>query len=250
MKNAIAPSLTELLAKVNFDQAIDITIPLDFKGLNPNAYYAEAAREEVIRMGNFVGSVAEGGAVNYAKISITPHGNGTHTECYGHISADPEATIGKANKFLFTAFVVEIEARKQGNDLVILLSDLQNALGNNKPEALIIKTLPNSDDKLTKAYSGTNPIYPEPGIGAWLANMGFEHWVLDLPSVDREEDGGKLANHHGFWQYPHATRKDAIITELAFIPENVKPGWYVLQWSACRWKTDAAPARLVIYPLR
>ncbi len=248
MKNTIAPTFSELLAKARFDQAIDISIPLDFEGLNPNAYYADAPKEEVIRMGSFVGSVIEGGAVNYTKVSLTPHGNGTHTECYGHISKNPDATIDMANKFLFKAFLVEVETQKQGDDQLITLADLQVALGDNKPEALIVKSLPNGNDKLTKAYSGLNPPYTEAGIGAWLAEIGIIHWVVDLPSVDREEDGGLLANHHGFWRYPDATRVDALITELAFVPEGAKVGWYVLQWSVCRWKTDAAPSRLILYP--
>jgi len=248
MNNHFSPTITELISKAKLDHCIDITISLNFAGLNPNAYHASSPAEEVIKMGTFVGSVAKGGAVNYTKISLTPHGNGTHTECYGHISPDAEATIDKASKFLLTAFVVEVETKKQGHDQLITLEDLKLALGNNKPEAIIIKTLPNSENKLTQVYSGKNPTYPEPGIGAWLAGIGVEHWVIDLPSVDREEDGGKLINHRDFWQHPHATRVYALITELAFIPEYTKSGWYVLQWSACRWKTDAAPSRLLIYP--
>ena len=34
----------------------------------------------------FTGSVAEGGSVNFRNIAFNPHGNGTHTECLGHIT--------------------------------------------------------------------------------------------------------------------------------------------------------------------
>ena len=56
-------------------------------------FLADPVIFETIRSGNFIGSVREGGSVNYQKLHITRHGNGTHTECYGHILDDETATI-------------------------------------------------------------------------------------------------------------------------------------------------------------
>ena len=39
--------------------------------------------------GDFVGSTASGGPVNFFNIRVNPHGNGTHTECVGHIAREP-----------------------------------------------------------------------------------------------------------------------------------------------------------------
>lgn len=252
MTNITQPLLEDLLAKTRLNHAIDISIPLCFNGINPNAYYAKAPKQEIIKMGSFVGSVRQGGSVNYTQVMLTPHGNGTHTECYGHISADEHANMLLFNRFFFTAFLIEVPCMPVGGDWVISLEKVKSELQDNKPEALIIRTLPNNESKTTKNWSGTNPPYPEAGIGAWLAEQGILHWVVDVPSVDKEVDGGALVNHKGFWMmdgHESKIRKEATITELAFIPIEVSVGWYVLLLAPCRWNTDATPSRLVIYPV-
>lgn len=218
---------------------------------NPNCYYAEAPENAVIRAGSFVGSVAEGGTVNYTRLSLTPHGNGTHTECYGHISPAPDATLDRClQEFMFVAELVSLQpVQRENGDWVVLLKDLQKAVQHHT-KAIIIRTLPNDLNKNTRAYSGTNPAYLEENTGLWLAEQGVEHLLLDLPSVDREEDAGRLAVHRGFWQYPAATRTQATITELIFVPDALPDGLYWLHLQVPRLATDAAPSQPVIYPLK
>ena len=84
-------------------------------------------------------------------------------------------------------------------------------------------------DKKTKRYSGTNPTYLSPEFTAALAANNIKHLIVDLPSVDREEDGGLLKAHHAFWQYPDNPRTTSTITELAYIPDEVADGQYLLQ---------------------
>ena len=50
------------------------------------------------------------------------------------------------------------------------------------------------------------------------------HLLLDLPSVDREEDDGVLAAHHAFWDFPRTTDLQRTITELLFVPDEVRDG--------------------------
>ena len=70
------------------ESPVDLSIPIREKG-GASAWYVDDMKVEVVRSNGFLGSVAEGGAVNFRNVTFNPHGNGTHTECLGHIS--PEA---------------------------------------------------------------------------------------------------------------------------------------------------------------
>ncbi|MBC7921393.1 MAG: cyclase family protein [Ferruginibacter sp.] len=234
------------------EQACDISLPLRAGNDNPNCYYASPVGVETIRQGAFVGNVAEGGPCNYQQLTLTPHGNGTHTECYGHLSADPAATVWQqVRAYLFLAELITLPTRRHLNgDQRVTFADFERALGQPTPEAVVIRTLPNGDSKRTRQYSGTNPPYLEPAICGWLADAGVKHLLVDLPSVDRESDGGLLAAHRAFWQFPHQTRREATITELIYVDNALTDGRYLLQLQVTSLCTDASPSRPVMYPLQ
>ena len=234
---------------------LDISLPLAPGENQVNCFWAEPVQFDTIRVGSFVGSVALGGSTNYQRMHVTPHGNGTHTECYGHISPDPAVTLNQCLRhFLFVARVVSVVPVPQPNgDLVVLLADVQAALmalpDRALPEALVLRTLPNDAAKRHRQYSGTNPTYVEPALAEWLAEYNIEHFLLDLPSVDREEDAGQLLAHHAFWQYPAAPRRAATITELIFVPDEVEDGLYLLNIQITSLELDASPSKPVLYRL-
>jgi len=243
----------------SFDPAapLDISLPLAPGEQQVNCFWAEPVQFDVIRVGSFVGSVAEGGSTNYKRVHVTPHGNGTHTECYGHISPEPEATLDRClRRFLFVAKLISVEPQQQANgDLVVMLTDVQQALSRLgtstelTPEALVLRTLPNEQSKQTRHYSGTNPTYLEPALAHYVADHQVQHLLLDLPSVDREEDGGALLAHHAFWQYPAAPRREATITELIFVPDEVPDGLYLLNLQVTSLMLDASPSKPILYSL-
>ena len=237
----------------NLASGTDISMVLKPNQPNVNCYYAQNPESEIIRAGDFVGSVAEGGPVNYNLLRLIPHGNGTHTECYGHIAPNPEATLSNClKKFHFIGRLVSItEIAIEGQDTYITASQLEYKLKRNTlpVEALIIRTLPNRTEKLNAQYSGTNPTYFEPACGKMLAEAGITQLILDLPSFDREEDEGLLAAHKGFWQYPANIRTDACITELVYIPDSVPDGYYMVNIQTINIHSDASPSRVVLYPL-
>ena len=244
-------SYKEKIYNYNPQKPIDISIPIREGEENVNCYYAETVKSEIIRMGNFVGSVAEGGTVNYRKVTITPHGNGTHTECYAHISTD-KITVNEAlEQFLFFTQLISITPKELGNgDFVVCFEDFENQIDkDNLPQAIIIRTLPNLAEKINSQYSGSNPPYLDSKIGVFLQENNIEHLLVDLPSVDKEVDGGKLLTHKSFWNYPKSPRAKATITELIYVPSETLDGFYLLNLQIISLQLDASPSKPILYTL-
>jgi hypothetical protein len=59
-----------------------------------------------------------------------------------------------------------------------------------------------------------------------VSELGIKQLLIDLPSMDREDDGGKLLAHRAFWNYPSAPRINSTITELIYVPPTVA-GWNI-----------------------
>lgn len=233
--------------KIDPKEAIDIAIPLSDGNNNPNCYYSAIPQFKTIRGDGFIGSVIEGGIVNHKAVAFAPHANGTHTECFGHISSDQEGTISQQVKeFIFLAELISVRPSRINNDSVIRAQDILDKT-DLETEGIIIRSLPNEDSKLTRNYSGTNPAYFEPTLFETLAARNIKHFLTDLPSVDKEEDGGKLSSHKTFWGFPDHIRYDCTITELIFVPDNVKDGLYILNLMVPSFELDAAPSRPVLY---
>lgn len=245
--------IKEQVFTVDFSKPLDISIPLHLvdKKNEVNAFGAPAAKAEPLRAGDFVGSTREGSPVNFYNVFFNPHGNGTHTECVGHISKEIFSINRQLKKFITTAQLISIAPEKAENgDDAITKRQLERLEINWDFEALIVRTLPNSSEKLAKNYSGQNPPYFEPGALAFLIDKNILHLLVDLPSVDREEDGGKLAAHKAFWNYPEATRTNATITELIYVSDEIRDGFYLLNLQIAPFEIDASPSKPILYALK
>jgi arylformamidase len=237
--------------KADLLRPLDISLPIHEGVGNPNCYWADPVKFETISSGNFIGSVKAGGSVNYQKLNLTPHGNGTHTECYGHISSDNNATINQSLKsFHFVTEVISIKPKKLDNgDEIISLQAIKENIKHMNTEALVVRTLPNTDSKKTQQYSGTNPPYLEAAVAEFLAAHNVQHLLIDLPSVDREVDEGKLLAHKAFWKYPENTRAHCTITELILVENSVPDGLYLLNLQITSLEMDASPSKPILYKL-
>lgn len=229
----------------------DLSIPLREGAAVVNCFWAPPVRYWPVESGTFVGSTARGGPVNFFNLTCNPHGNGTHTECVGHIASAPHKLGECLKPGLFPALVLSLSPNMTPDgDKVVRLQDLLMALnGRPAPQALILRTLPNLEEKKQRNYSGTNPTYLEAAATAWMAQHGVEHLLVDLPSVDREEDGGALLAHRAFWRYPEATRLHCTISELVFVPDHVHDGLYILDIQTAPFDLDVSPSRPIIYPV-
>ncbi|OYU97444.1 MAG: metal-dependent hydrolase [Bacteroidetes bacterium B1(2017)] len=233
--------------EINFSKLHDLSIPMQSGDANPNAFHIPSPRFEPIKVGDFVGSVAQGSGANCENLMINAHGNGTHTECIGHITKERVSINQSLKHFHYVAQVISLEPIQLPNgDWAVPKDDVENRLEPNI-QALIIRTLPNSSDKLTQFYSGNNPCYLLPELTALLAEKQIEHLLVDLPSVDREEDAGAMAAHKAFWCYPEKPRINATISEMVFVENSIADGIYFLNIQIASLETDASPSKPVLY---
>lgn len=228
----------------------DLAIPLHPGEENVNCFYAPPVKISPVVAGDFIGSTAEGGAVNFKNVELNPHGNGTHTECVGHIAKEWYAINQCLREFHFVAKLITVSpAEMENGDFVIRKAQVEAAFGTAEVEAIIIRSLPNDESKCKRQYSGNNPPYFHHEAIKWLVEKGIKHLLTDLPSVDREEDGGKLLSHRAFWQYPDNIREDSTITELIYVKPEIPDGLYLLNLQIISLEMDASPSKPVIYAL-
>ena len=241
--------------QVDLSKPIDISLPLTNNDQNPIAWYIEKPQIEPVRFGSWVGSVQNGATTNFNNIFFNPHGHGTHTECLGHITKDFFSINQHLKTFFFTAQLISIQPEQQADDFVITKEQLESAFNKSTPEAVVIRTLPNSDEKKSKNYSHTNPPYLQEAAATFLREKGVQHLLIDLPSVDKEKDEGKLLAHKAFWNVKNTqninpdARFDATITELIFVPNHIPDGSYLLNLQIASFENDASPSKPTLYSL-
>jgi kynurenine formamidase len=244
-----------LTFQVDLSQPIDISIPLTNDDENPIAWYQEKPEIEPVKMDDWIGKVSEGSSTNFNNIFFNPHAHGTHTECLGHITKEFFSINQALKTFFFTATLISIQPEKQGDDFVITKTQVEKALGNSKPEALIIRTLPNTEEKKSKNYSHTNPPYLTEESAIFIHESSIQHLLIDMPSVDKEKDEGKLLAHKAFWNVKNVhhlnedARKNATITELIFVDESIEDGSYLLNLQLASFENDASPSKPVLYKI-
>jgi len=255
-------SLNNTNYTINLSKPLDLSIPIKNGEENPNCFWAPYPVFEPYKAGSFVGATYTGAPVNFYNVKINPHGNGTHTECVGHIATETFTIRNCLIQHWFKARLISVNPTKMENgDTVILKESIQPLLNNmDNCTALVIRTLPNDLHKQTKLYSGSNPTYLDVQAMKWIVEKGIEHFLIDLPSVDREEDKGALLSHHAFWNYPpfgtkatpgdlDKVRKQCTISELLFIDDAITDGDYFLNLQTVSFDLDVSPSKPVLYAI-
>jgi len=241
--------------QIDLSKPIDISIPLTNTEDNPIAWYIEKPVIEPVKFGNWVGKVSEGSSTNFNNIFFNPHGHGTHTECLGHITKAFYSINQCLKKFFFTAELITVAPESVVDDFIITKFQIVNTLNGKTPEALIIRTLPNEESKKHKNYSHTNPPYLSEDAATFIREIGIKHLLIDLPSVDREEDEGRLVAHKAFWNVQDVNhlnpdaRLDCTITEMIYVNEEVQDGNYILNLQIASFENDASPSKPILYKI-
>ncbi|MFM2394217.1 MAG: hypothetical protein RLZZ546_2199 [Bacteroidota bacterium] len=236
--------------EVDLNSGIDISIPLDSDSTGPNCFFAPLFLAEPLIHGDFIGDTRKGSPVNFYNVNVNPHGNGTHTECVGHISRERISINKVLKKYHFIASLVSVYPTLLENGDKVVLFDQIKEIDLNNISALILRSLPNHEDKKNRIYSDTNPPYIDSKVMTYLRERGVKHFLTDLPSVDREEDEGRLLSHKAFWSYPDQLDEERTITEMVFVPNEVKDGTYFINIQIPSFVLDAAPSKIVMYELK
>jgi len=232
---------------VDLSKPIDLSIPMGPD--SPVAWYVDKPTFEPVSDGDWVGKVSEGGDVNFINITFNPHAHGTHTETVGHITEKIHSVNANLKTFFFIAEVITVVPEPRGDDFVISKKQLDYDLKGKKPEALVIRTLPNTREKLDKQWSHTNWPYIEEAAMVRFRESGIKHLLIDLPSVDREKDEGALKAHRAFWNVDGNIRLDATITEMIYVPHDIPDGKYLLNLQIAPFENDASPSKPVLYAI-
>ncbi len=256
--------------RVDLSRPVDLAIALNFHGPQPRHFGAPAAHAAALELGDFSGTVARGASCNCEIITLIPHCNGTHTEGVGHLTREAVDVYRTVPAGLIPALLISVTPQSaaqalEGSDPPPPAHDeliTRRALERGWPRApfearaLIIRTLPNREDKRTRDYSGRTAPYLSREAAQLVVERGILHLIVDVPSIDREHDAGRLCAHRLFFGLPPAAtalaaaaRPDATITELAYVPEAVADGVYLLELQVPPLGGDAVPSRPLLYAL-
>ncbi len=250
----------------DFKKIADLSIPLRFGGGQPNAYGVESAISEACEYGVLVGDTRRGGSCNFERVTMITHCNGTHTECVGHITNERLSVRECLQDILLDAVLISVEPEPAGADKVISLESLRSANATipmaaandgRHSTALIVRTLPNDESKLSREYGDDIPPYFAAEAMEYIVKRGFKHLLVDLPSIDRLYDDGKLTNHRIFWnvgaksfEIDGNSRVSSTITELIYVPNEVEDGLYLLNLQIAPFDSDASPSRPILLQAR
>lgn len=241
--------------EIDLSKPIDISIPLSNSDNNPIAWYIEKPEIKPVVFGDWIGKVSKGSSTNFNNIFFNPHGHGTHTECLGHITREFYSINQCLKQFFFSAELISVEPEKVEMDLIISKNQIEKALNEKTPEALVIRTLPNLEEKKSKNYSHTNPPYLSEEAAVFIRELGIQHLLIDLPSVDREEDDGKLLAHKAFWNVKNENelnedaRMNCTITEMIYVDNIIQDGSYILNLQIASFENDASPSKPILYTI-
>jgi kynurenine formamidase len=245
---------------------VSLARPLRFDGTDPRHFGAPAPRRGPLRLPGFEGAVQRGASCNCSVIEVVPHCHGTHTESVAHLVAETHDACEVAPRGLLPALLLSItpvdaaasgedsDPVPQPGDRLVTRAALRAAWPPQlpfAPVALLLRTASTDD-----AGDAAAPFLSRQ-CAAELVARGIEHLVVELPSIDRGHDQGRLCAHRLFFGLPpgstrlaEAARRGCTITEFAAIPAALPDGPCALQLALPRIAGDAVPSQPLLFRLR
>lgn len=257
--------------KIDLSNPLDVSISLNFGGAQPNAFDVESATSKPCETENFIGDVRRGGSCNFEQVKFTPHCNGTHTESIGHITRRRISVHESLKEAFIPATLISVEPENalesgenypvnlETEDYLITKKSLARVLENadeNFLHGLIVRTLPNDDGKLTRRYMENPPPFFSTEAMQFIVEKKVKHLLVDLPSIDRTFDEGKLSNHRAFWNVEEKSFElnessliHNTITEMIYVSDEIENGAYFLNLQIAPFASDAAPSRPILFKI-
>ncbi len=255
--------------KIRTENSFDISIPLRFNGAQPKAFDVERAASKSYETKNLIGDTRRGGSCNFEQVTFIPHCNGTHTECIGHITHERISIHNLLKDLFIPSTLVTVEAKNafdsqetysaklNDKDKLITKKTLEDALqkaDKNFLQGLIIRTLPNDESKKLRNYMEKLPPFFSTEAIKFIAEKQVKHILVDMPSIDKTFDEGKLSNHRIFWnveqgcfQTNERSSFDNTITEMIFVSETIQDDSYFLNLQIAPFVSDASPSRPILF---
>ena len=245
---------------INTDNGIDISIPTEFKqNFGPKFYDEFYPSVSYYKTNSHEYNLDNNGDCNVPIIKLNIHCSGTHTECAQHIDKEAPCINEYNNLNFIPSQLITLNSVNSTNekyhcdileqDKIITKQQLEKKINKNCStflKGLIIRTLPN---KLTKCNNNYNlvphPFFTNDAI-MFIKSLGVEHIVVDIPSIDKYNDNGKLGNHHVFFKDNNKFNLNTI-TEFAYIPNNCNDGKCFLNLQISNFNLDAAPSRPILF---
>lgn len=198
MKFSLSINQQDYVADTQQGESIAITLLPN--GLQPNHFGASACTSETLVAGDFIGDTKRGGSCNVNQLTIIPHCNGTHTESVSHIVNQLTPVYQAIDNNFFAAVLISVTpiAGRSSSDsykpsiepdnLIIDKAMLENSLSTYSNEeliGLIIRTLPNKQNKKSTVYDDEHypPFITNDGM-KYLVERQVKHLMVDFPSVD------------------------------------------------------------------
>jgi arylformamidase len=266
-----------MMARIRIDErevGIDLALPISlaaevrFTAHDPIYFGAPAASARPLVVGEFCGAVTAGASCNCSTLTLTPHCHGTHTECAGHLTLEPLDAYRVIPAGLLRAVLVSVvpeaasastestDPPPRPGDRLITRRELESHWPSRLAadvRALVLRTLARANEPIAASEPALPP-YLSREATLFLLERGIEHLVIDLPSLDRLSDGGRLSAHRLFFGLPPGARELAAarrahctVTELASIPDTLADGAYLLELQVPALAGDAVPSRPLLY---
>jgi|SRR5579883_263948 len=238
-----------------FGRWVDLSLPLDPHGPQPNAYHAPPASARPFSGDGFTLDTRQGASCNCEVIEFIPHCHGTHTESVGHLTTERFPLSAVTLPFFLPCLLISVQPcgrEIRGEAVALAIAGIPSGF----MEALIVRTLPNDARKRTQRWENDTTPYFTPEAMKAIRAAGVNHLLVDLPSLDPLYDGGRLSAHRVFWEMPpgskelpDASARQRTVTEMIFVPEDVPDGRYRLTIQTPHLVSDAVPSRPVLFYL-
>ena len=247
---------------------------LDFVGPQPRHFGAPRASARPLRAGDSAAASTRGASCNCEVITLTPHCNGTHTECVGHLTRERARRQGVIPRRLLLAVLLtssrsspatareSSDPAPRADDLLITRGALERAWP--APPAPRLQARARDPHAAQRAPTSRTRDYAprrrrtcRARRRSWLVERGIVHLVSMCPRSTAAAMGAgsprtasSSACRRGAARSLEAAAARSTITELAFVPDALADGWYLLSLQVPALGGDAVPCRPLLYPLR